>query len=228
MRKAVVLVLIGCLCLALAAHAQEKAKPAVKQEGAAPPAKGAPQMTPEQKAMMEKMEKAATPGPEHKFLASLEGAWNGEIKWWEDPKAPPQVSKGTGENKMILGGRFLQQAWKGSTDMGPFEGFGYWGFDNVQKKFQGTWMDSMGTGMMVGTGELDKSGMVLTSEQKFADPMTGLVQSYRSVIKVVDANKHIMEMYGKGKDGKEFLMMEITYTRAGAATPALHKPKPKQ
>jgi Protein of unknown function (DUF1579) len=233
MKKVVVVfvVAIGLMCLGLTAFAQQpKGQPAQPKAAPPPPAaKAPPQMTPEQKAMMEKMQAAATPGAPHKFLAQMEGTWKADSKWWQDPKAPPAVSVGTSENKMILGGRFLQQTYHGESEMGPFDGVGYWGFDNVQKKFQGTWIDSMGTGMMLGHGELDKTGKILTTAQTYADPETGKVETYKIVVNVVDQDKHVMQMYGKGKDGKECLMMEITYTRAAAAVaPPAPGPKHKK
>jgi hypothetical protein len=35
----------------------------------------------------------------------------------------------------------------------------------------------------------------------------------REVIRVVDNNKHVFEMYGPDKSGKEFKTLEIVYTR---------------
>jgi hypothetical protein len=220
MRKAIVpvLTLVLFLVLAMAPWAQQAGKP-LEKKPPVPPTKPAPQMTPEQKAAMEKMEKAATPGPEHKFLASFTGTWKAEVKTWENASAQPQVSQGTGEDKMILGGRFLHSTFKSSFMGQPFEGMGLTGFDNVLKKFQGVWIDSMGTAMMTAVGELDKTGTVLTCTDTYTDPQTGKVETMRDVMKLVDKDKKIDQMYAKGKDGKEFLMMEITYTRV----PALKK-----
>lgn len=213
MRKALIWTLVTSLALtvALGALAQDKPKP---PETKAAAGKEPPAMTPEQKAAMEKMQKAATPGAPHKILAQLEGKWKAEVKSWQDPKAPPTVSEGTSEAKMILGGRFLQEFFKGSFMDEPFEGIGLTGYDNVLKKFQGVWVDSMGTTMMTSEGTMDPSGKVMTCTMTYSDCMTGKATTARNVTKIVDHNKHMMEMYGPGPDGKEYLMMEITYTRA--------------
>ena len=49
----------------------------------------------------------AKPGPEHKQLESLVGTWDEEIKFWMEPGKPPMTFKGSSQNRMILGGRFL-------------------------------------------------------------------------------------------------------------------------
>jgi len=44
----------------------------------------------------------------------MTGSWEFETKMWmEGPGAPPALSKGTAEMKMIMGGRFLRQDLKG-------------------------------------------------------------------------------------------------------------------
>lgn len=202
-------VLLGTLALialsvAFAAPAQEKA-PAAEPK--------APEMTAEQKAAMEAMIKAGTPGEPHKLLASMEGRWKAVVKSWQAPGAPPDVMEGTSENKMVLGGRYLKQMFKGSFAGQPFDGIGFTGFDNVTKKVQGVWMDSMSTGVMVSTGEIDASGKAIASVMTYGDPVTGKAKTSRDVVRIVGPDQHVMEMYDNGPDGKEFLMMEITYTR---------------
>ncbi len=219
MARRVVLLALFTMAAILAggALAQEKAKPPEKKRAQAPPAKGAPQMTPEQKAAMEKMRVAATPGEQHKLLAALAGKWNVEVKMWQAPGLAPDVSHGVSTAKMILGGRYLEESFKSAFMNQPFEGIGYTGYDNVQKKFIGTWMDNMSTGIMTSAGDLDAAGKVMTCLVTYADPQSGKVTTSRDVLRIVDKDKHVMEMYNKGPDGKEFLMMEITYTRAPAA-----------
>lgn len=172
---------------------------------------------PDQAAMMEAMQKFATPGPEHARLKAMTGTWTGAIKMWMDPAAPPMESTGTEEAKMILGDRYLQQDSKGSFMGQPYSGIGLTGYDNAKKKFVGTWIDNMGTGIMTTEGTCDAAGKVCTYETSMTDPMTGKVQKGKMVIRIESDTKHTMEMYGKGPNGKEFKMMEIVYTRKGVA-----------
>jgi hypothetical protein len=163
-------------------------------------------------AMMEVYAKLATPGEPHRVLASLAGSWDCKTKFWPDPSSPPMESSGTCEQKMLLGGRFLQQEFTGEMMGSSFTGIGFTGYDNHTKKYVSTWMDSMGTGIMFfeGTGSAD--GKVVIQESHYDDPIKGPMK-WRAVTTIVDHNTFVFEMYGTDKRGKEEKMMELTYTR---------------
>ena len=74
--------------------------------------------------MMEVYAKLAIPGPPHKLLAGMEGVWQTKTKCWTETGKPPMESKGTCEQKMLLGGRFLQQVFTGEMMGKPFTGIG--------------------------------------------------------------------------------------------------------
>jgi hypothetical protein len=192
-------VALTCLCLVLTASfvmAKEK-----KQEGKADP-----------QAMMEVYQKLATPGAPHKQLASMEGSWNTKTKEWMEPNKPPMESTGACEQKMLLGGRFLQQQCTGEMMGQPFTGLGVIGYDNYTKKYVSTWMDSMGTGIFPMEGTASGDGKTITQQGRYDDPIEGPMK-LRGVTKIVDDNTEIFEMYATGKNGKETKMMEITYSR---------------
>jgi hypothetical protein len=188
---------------ALAIGADEKAK-------SAKPAAGGKM---DEKAMMEEWAKYSTPGSEHKALEQFVGTWDTSVKMWMAPGAPPQESAGTSENKMTLGGRFLEQHYEGKFMDQPFTGMGYTGYDLYKKQYVGTWMDSMGTSIMNSTGTSDASGKTMTFTGQMDDPVAKKTQSFKETIKVVDNDHHVFEMWSPGPDGKMFKMMEITYTR---------------
>ena len=103
---------------------------------------------------------AGTPGAAHKNLAGMEGTWTAKVKSWMSPGAPPMENDGTSESKMALGGRFLEERVQSSFMGQPFSGIGYTGYDNVKKKYVSTWMDNMGTMIMVMEGTPDPAGKV--------------------------------------------------------------------
>src|SRR5690348_10350298 len=79
------------------------------------------QQTPDdQKAAMDAMMKAAAPGEAHKKLATLVGTWDATVKTYMRPDAPPAISHAVGTNKMILGGRYVQQDFNGDFAGMPF------------------------------------------------------------------------------------------------------------
>ena len=161
---------------------------------------------------MEVYTRLGTPGAPHKLLAGMAGSWSTRIKTWMGPDSPPMESKGTSEQKMLLGGRFLQQEYSGDMMGSPFTGIGVTGYDNHTKKYVSTWMDSMGTGIFFFEGTASADGRTITQEARYDDPLKGPVK-WRSVTKIVDNNTLVFEMYGTDKRGKEEKMMEITYTR---------------
>jgi hypothetical protein len=170
----------------------------------------APAMDP---AMMDAMAKAGMPGDAHKKLEALAGTWDTKISMWMMPGDKPMQSTGVSENALTMGGRYLEQRYKGEFFGAPFEGVGYTGYDNVKKQYWGTWMDSMSTGAMSSTGTLSSDGKTWSFKATMADPMTGKDATSDEKITIVDADHHMMEMWGPGPDGKSYKMMEIAYSR---------------
>jgi hypothetical protein len=163
-------------------------------------------------AMMEVYKKLGTPGAPHKLLASMAGGWNTRIRSWMEPNKPPMESLGTCEQKMVLGGRFLQQEFTSEVMGSSYIGIGVIGYDNHTKKYVSTWMDSMSTHIYFFEGSGSADGKTITQECRYDDPIKGPMK-WRSVTRIVDDNTHVFEMYGSDKSGKEEKMMEITYTR---------------
>lgn len=159
-------------------------------------------------AMHKAWEAYATPGDMHKMLASDAGAWNNEMTFWMAPDAKPEKYTSTCDVKMILGGKYQQTAYKGNMMGMPFEGLGTIGFDNASKEFTSTWIDNMGTGMMVMRGKYDEATKTTTLHGKMMDPMTGKETECREVYTYVDATTRKMEMFDNKGNG-EFKSMEI-------------------
>jgi len=155
---------------------------------------------------------ASKPGQQHKHIEQFAGSWNVSVTNWPAPGAPPMTSKGTCENKMILGGRYLQQLFKGDMMGQAFEGLGMWGYDNLKKEHVSTWLDSFSTGIMMAAGKSDSAGKVFTFTGEYRDPQ-GRTRKVKEILRFQDANKVSAEMYETGPDGKEFKNTEMTYTR---------------
>ncbi len=165
-------------------------------------------MDAQEKAWMEYM----TPGKYHDMMANAVGEWKTVTKWWMDPSAEPMVSEGTAVNEMIMGGRYLKSTHSGTMMGQSFEGIMIEGYDNTKKEFVSTWIDNMGTGIMFSTGKYDEPSHSITFEGSMVDPMTGSDVKYKQTVKIIDQNKHIMEMFDVSK-GTEIKMMEIEFTR---------------
>jgi len=167
----------------------------------------------DEKAAMEAWQKAMTPGDGQKKLEPLVGTFDARVRTWMDPTKPPDDSTGTSVNTWVLGDRFVQTKYDGVFLGETFNGIGYTGYDNVTKRYTGSWMDTASTAIMTSTGTIDAAGKVLTMKATTSDPATGKVTTSDQKITIVDNDHHTIEMWGKTPDGKAFKMMEIQYTR---------------
>ena len=153
------------------------------------------------------------PGPEHKMLSTLAGTYEAKVKIYFDPNQPANESTGTLQRKMIMGGRFLEELYKGEIMGQPFFGMGLMGYDVMKKKYTSVWIDSMTTSMMQSQGTYDAATKTLTSIGEDIDPTTGKTTKTRDVFRVVSPTEQTVDMYREKGDGKEFKLLEIRYTR---------------
>jgi hypothetical protein len=208
------------MCAALAATLLVSSALA-QQPKTDPPQTPAPAAgTPDDKEMMAKMMELAKPGENHKLLGEMAGNWNYKIKFWMAPDAPPNESSGTAVRKAIFGGRYYQLDVKGTMEMPgedgkmqkmQFQGMAIEAYDNVKQKFTSSWIDSMGTGIMMSEGTYDPSSKTLTFTSEM-EPVPGMKTKVREVITVEDKDHHKLEWY-ENRGGQEVKTMEINYTR---------------
>jgi hypothetical protein len=171
-------------------------------------------MSEEQKAMMERMKEFSTVNEHHDLLKSLVGTWKTTVKFWMDPAGQPEESEGTSEAKMIMGGRFVEQAYNGTAMGQPFEGRGLVGYDNLKKEYTSIWFDNMSTGIMTGAGQYDPATKVMTEEGSMSCPMTQETHRWsKNVTTFTDDDHYTYESFMKDKEGKEFKAMSITYSK---------------
>lgn len=181
------------------------ALPAFAQEPAEKPMPADPDM--------EAMVKAGTPGEPHRHLAKLAGDWTYTSKMWMDPSQPPEESSGTMQAETILGGRYVQNVWKGNFMGMPFEGRGTEGYDNVTEKLVSSWVDSFSTGIFYSTGTCDADWKVCTSTGEMLDPATNQPMTLRSVTTWTGDDSFKVEMFMKTGAGEEFKHMEMDVRR---------------
>ncbi|MES1211819.1 MAG: DUF1579 domain-containing protein [Acidobacteriota bacterium] len=169
--------------------------------------------TPGEAEMTAAMMKAAQPGEQHKHLARYVGDWEYTSKMWMMPGQPAAESKGTMHGESMMDGRYVQHHWKGTFSGMPFEGLGTEAYDNTSKEYLSTWIDNVGTGIMMSTGSCDAAGKVCTQSNEMVDPMSGQKMTMRSVITWADNDHFKNEMFAKDPSGNEMKTMEITAWR---------------
>lgn len=203
------------LFAAVALSASNAAVSQEKQPGAEskqPPQAGGQEM----EEMMKQWLAMAAPDENHARLEPLVGAWATDVKFRMSPDAEFQSDSGTLERKWILDGRFLLEEAvspaSGPQDM-PFHGFGWVGYDKTKKKYTFAWIDNHGTGIYTGLGTCDESGNTFTFTGDFDDPMTGKTLKTRTVMTIINDNKHAYEGYMPDAEGKEYCNFQMTCTR---------------
>ncbi len=122
---------------------------------------------------------------------------------YENPSAPPTETKGKSTFTSVLEGRYIQEHTEGNFNGMPFHGYGTFGYDNVTKKYVGSWIDSMGTGIMHSTGTSSDGGTTINWEGAASDPMTGKEQTFHSSMKMVNNNEYHFEMNGPVRMAKK-------------------------
>ena len=163
--------------------------------------------------MMKAYTAAATPGAEHAMLAKSAGKWKVAMQTWIDPSASPMTSEGTEVSEMVLGGRFVQSSFNGSGPVGPFTGLRLFGYDNVKKKYCGTWSDTMGTGIMYYEGDYNPQTKEIVCHGDFVDAATGMTTTAKLVSRTISDDEHEFEFWSPGPDGKDVKRMQMHYTR---------------
>jgi Protein of unknown function (DUF1579) len=162
----------------------------------------------------------AKPGPEHKMLAKLEGTWDAKIKMWMGP-GEPKESKGVLKRKMIMDGRYLREKFDGDFGGMKFEGLGLIGYDVNKKKYVMAWVDNFETGISNSDGAYDTGSKSYTFRGEEDNPQMGGKMKTRDVLTILSDDSQRFEMYRTPlKEGKEFKVMEIAYTRSKKAAKA--------
>ena len=158
---------------------------------------------------------AGTPGKMHEHLAKGVGVWHGKTTMWMVPGGKPMKSDCTSTVTSIMDGRFMKCEMTGEMPgMGPYNGLGIYGFDNVSQQFVSAWIDNHGTGVMNGVGKLSPNGDTMTWKHAFNCPITKKPTVMREVETITGPNTKTLEMFGaEPKSGKEFKMMSIERTR---------------
>lgn len=189
-RASVILIFVLCITVIAPVYAQDQDMAAV------------------QKAWQEYM----TPSEGHNILAAHAGEWKTVTTMWMDPNQPPQKYEGEAKSEMIMGGRYLKATFTGNMMGMPFEGMSLEGFDNAKKEYTSVWIDNFGTGTSISTGKYDKKTKSIVYKGTVYDPMIGKETVLKQVVKNIDKDHHVIEMY-QVVNGTELKTMEVSFER---------------
>lgn len=150
---------------------------------------------------------------EHSLLKELAGSWRGDVKYWIMPDAPAKTTTATSVNKLILGDKFLKQDYAGEFESKPFHALGIMGYDTSLNKYTHFWIDGVGTGIVISEGNYDSATKTLTFKGTITDPVLMNKRETFSVMRILNPDTHIFEMYDHMPDNRKFKTLEITYRR---------------
>jgi hypothetical protein len=146
------------------------------------------------------------PGPEHKYLAEMEGTWDAQVDMGG------QKSKGVSTYKMICGGMWIASDFQGDIGGAKFQGHGVDGYDQRKKKYVAVWVDSMESAPMHLSGDFDAKTKTMTMKGETVLP-DGKPQPVKTTTVHKDKDTMVFTMFAIGPDNKDQPMLTITYTR---------------
>jgi hypothetical protein len=167
-------------------------------------------MPPEMKKEMEEWMKLGTPGEEHRMLAATAGEWAVDGQHFMGSQSAPM--KGTAKRVALWENRYVHEEFESEFMGSTYEGAGVVGFDNAEKKYVGTWVDNMSTGIATMTGTYDAGTKTYTWTM---DPMKGpggKEYKHRMTVKVVSDKEFVSTMYKVAAEGEQ-KTMELRYTK---------------
>ncbi|MEZ0130847.1 DUF1579 domain-containing protein [Flavobacterium sp. LBUM151] len=150
----------------------------------------------------------ASPGTAHKMMADETGTWNCDMTFWMEPNGKPEKATSVAHIKMVLGGRYQETNYSGTMMGQAFEGKSTLAYNNASKEYTTTFIDNMGTGMMVAIGKYNEASKSMELKGDMVNPVNGKKTPYREIYTIVDAKTRKMEMFDV-KNGEEFKSMEI-------------------
>lgn len=199
----------GAIGLVIAGGAGQPDKPTTANVPAAPTAPA--QLQPDEQAMQDAWMAAATPGEHHAALNAFIGNWDIKM-WWEMAPGQREESGGTMACRWVLGERWVEMKMTSEMMGMPFEGLGYFGYDNVAQKYVTTWTDSTTTTMLVDKGVSKDGGKTIVTLGEFTDPM-GAHYNTKNVWSVKGEDQLHLAFWHQPDGGEYTEAGGITFTR---------------
>lgn len=207
------LILVVALGLIAAPSFAQKTKKSVKPK-AASTTETTPVENPEENRDRLAQAESRMMGPMHHLLIQWSGHWREEIKLWATPNSKePMISPAIRDGRIAAEGRFLTSMTVGQIGTTPYEAQSVLGFDNAKKVFVKTWFDNLGTSILVLEGTYDEKNNLVDFVGYTTDPITRKPVKVHQIMRIIDPNTQILEVFVELKEGKETKSMEIRSIR---------------
>ena len=154
------------------------------------------------------------PGPEHARLATMVGDFEAAYEYPLSPDGE-RIGVGTIHGELVYGGRFVESHFAEDYRGRHTTGQNLLAFDNVKKKYIGSWATSDSTAIQSAEGTADSTGNVITYPLDQKNPDTGKTDRVEFVVSLTDADHFRFEVYYTPEGGDRLKVSIITYTREG-------------
>ena len=152
------------------------------------------------------------PNEHHRHLKQMVGTWDVKSKFH---MVPGQIIEMNGVEvaKMQPGGFWLISDFSGKFMGEPFHGHGVLGYEAHKKEYVGTWVDSIGSVLVISKGTCSKDGKVTTMIGKSFNPMEKREVTYKQVTEIKDANTKTFHMYDVQGKNEKLIMEQVCRRR---------------
>jgi uncharacterized protein DUF1579 len=147
------------------------------------------------------------PGPEHKAMGKQAGSWDVVMTLPGNIKATGKMTC-----KMECGGLWLVRDIETKFGNIPFHYKGLDGYDPVKKKYISVQFDSLTTVPTLLEGTYDETTKTVTQTGEARD-FDGSPEKIKSVLKNIDDDHQLVEVFRIFPDGKEAKHLTIEYAR---------------
>lgn len=155
----------------------------------------------------------AKPAAGHDWLKQLVGEWDVASEMTMGQGMEPMRYESR-ESVRSIGGLWTVAELTGSIQGVSMTALMTLGYDEDEKTYIGTWIDSMQTHLWLYEGTLDETGKVLTLEAEgpsFTDPSKTAL--YRDAIEIVSADHKVLTSSVQNADGSWMPFMKVDYKR---------------
>jgi len=129
------------------------------------------------------------------------------------PGSAPQEFQGTAHGKAILGGRFVQID-ESAVEFGQMvERQKTWGFNNVAKQYESTWIYTGSTAVMQLRGTMADSGKKIAGDASFAGD-NGAAQRFTWDLQLLDDDHFATTLVAPSHGDRPAATFTAVYTRA--------------
>lgn len=153
------------------------------------------------------------PAKDQEWLKQLVGEWDIQFKIYMQPDQPPMESVGT-DSVRTVGDHWVVTETKTTMMGAPYTGIHSLGYDPLNKRFHGTWIDSFCGTLWVYKGTLNDAGDALTLETEGPSMQTpNKTARYKEVMQITGKDSRTYTSSIETDDGKWMKIVAIEYRR---------------